>query len=103
VPLATPRAPVKSSSGAHILRDPRVSAPGREVFDTPVSHAFTIGSDEFAGAPQSVADDIVAQCLDCGAGHFLAIFDRSAPGQLAEAWELFGTGVIPTLRQALVD
>jgi len=91
---------------AHILRDPRVSAPGREVFDTPVSHAFTIGSDEFvAGAPQSVADDIVAQCRDCGAGHFLAIFDRSAPrDQLAEpAWELFGTGVIPTLRQASVN
>jgi len=89
---------------AHILRDPRVSAPGREVFDTPVSHAFTIGSDEFvAGAPQNVAGDIVGQCRDCGAGHFLAIFDRSAPrGQLAEAWELFGTGVIPTLRQALV-
>jgi hypothetical protein len=51
-----------------------------------------------------VADDIVAQCRDCGAGHFLAIFDRSSPrDQLAEAWELFGTGVIPTLRQASVD
>lgn len=87
---------------AHILRDPRVSAPGREVFDTPVSHAFTISSDEFiAGAPPSVTAEIVAQCRDCGAGHFLAIFDRSAPReQLAEAWELFGSGVIPGLRQA---
>jgi len=57
-----------------------------------------------AGAPQSVADDIIAQCRDCGAGHFLAIFDRSAPhDQLAEAWELFGTSVIPSLWLGSVD
>jgi alkanesulfonate monooxygenase SsuD/methylene tetrahydromethanopterin reductase-like flavin-dependent oxidoreductase (luciferase family) len=89
---------------AHILRDPRVSAPGREVFDTPVSHAFTIGHDEFvAGAPDSVAEEIAAQCRACGAGHFLAIFDRAAPReQLAAAWDLFGTAVIPTLRRASV-
>jgi alkanesulfonate monooxygenase SsuD/methylene tetrahydromethanopterin reductase-like flavin-dependent oxidoreductase (luciferase family) len=90
---------------AHILRDPRVSAPGREVFDTPVSHAFTIGSEEFvAGAPQSVADEVVRQCRECGAGHFLAIFDRAAAREeLAEAWELFGTEVNPQLRRAAVD
>jgi alkanesulfonate monooxygenase SsuD/methylene tetrahydromethanopterin reductase-like flavin-dependent oxidoreductase (luciferase family) len=89
---------------AHILRDPRVSAPGREVFDTPVSHAFTIGSDEFVGgAPPSVAEEIIAQCRECGAGHFLAIFDRAAPPEeLAAAWDLFGTAVGPILRQASV-
>jgi len=88
-----------------IMHDPRVSAPGREVFDTPVSHAFTIGSDEFvAGAPESVADDIVGQCRQCGAGHFLAIFDRSAPlEQVGEAWEMFGARVNPALRHASVD
>ena len=87
------------------MHDPRVSAPGREVFDTPVSHAFTIGSDEFvAGAPESVADDIVGQCRQCGAGHFLAIFDRSAPlEQVGEAWEMFGARVNPALRHASVD
>ncbi len=80
---------------ARILHHPRVLAPGRDVFDTPVSHAFTIGSDEFiAGAPDSVAEEIIAQRRECGAGHFLAIFDRAAPRkQLAASWELFGTAV----------
>jgi hypothetical protein len=68
-------------------------------------HAFTIGSDEFiAGAPDSAAKEIVAQCRDCGARHFLAIFDRAAPREeLAAAWELFGTGVTPALRHASVS
>lgn len=85
---------------ARIMRDPRVSAPGREVFDTPDSHAFTIGSDEFiAGAPGRVADDIITQCRACGAGHFLAIFDRSAPrAQVGDAWAMFGAEVNPILR-----
>jgi alkanesulfonate monooxygenase SsuD/methylene tetrahydromethanopterin reductase-like flavin-dependent oxidoreductase (luciferase family) len=89
---------------AHILRDPRVSAPGREVFDTPVSHAFTIGSEEFvAGAPDTVADEIIRQCRQCGAGHFLAIFDRSAARDtVGAAWELFGSDVNPALRRASV-
>ncbi len=56
-----------------LLADPRLSAPGREAFDTPVSRAFTIGTDEFiAGAPASVAEQAVAQCREVGAGHFLA-------------------------------
>lgn len=85
---------------ARIMRDPRVSAPGREVFDTPNSHAFTIGSDEFiAGAPGRVADDIITQCRAGGAGHFLAIFDRSAPRvQVGDAWAVFGAEVNPILR-----
>ena len=87
-----------------ILVDPRVSAPGREVFDTPVSHAFSIGSEEFVqGSPDRVADDVIAQCQACGAGHFLAIFDRSVErSELADAWALFGTSVIPALRRATV-
>jgi len=87
-----------------IMHDPRVSAPGRQVFDTPVSHAFSIGAEEFiAGAPHGVAEQVIAQCRDAGCGHFLAIFDRAAArDQLMEAWEMFGTDVIPTLRRASI-
>lgn len=89
---------------AFIAKDPRLSAPGREVFDTPSSHAFSIGEDEFiAGAPDNVAAQVVGQCRQCGAGHFLAIFDRTgAHERLLEAWELFGTMVIPALRPASI-
>jgi len=88
-----------------LLADPRLSAPDRAVFDTPTSHAFSIGSDEFiAGAPDSVAEQAIAQCREVGAGHFLATFDRSAArGQLRDAWEMFGTEVVPALRQASVN
>ena len=86
---------------AFIAKDPRVSAPGRQVFDTPSAHAFSIGENEFiAGAPDNVAEQVVGQCRECGAGHFLAIFDRTGTHErLLEAWELFGTAVIPTLRR----
>jgi hypothetical protein len=82
-----------------------LSAPEREVFDTPTSHAFSIGSDEFiAGAPGNVAEQVITQCREVGAGHFLATFDRTAEReQLREAWEMFGTEVVPALRRAAVD
>jgi hypothetical protein len=78
---------------------------GERCFDTPASHAFSIGEDEFiAGAPNSVADQVIRQCRESGAGHFLAIFDRTgAQERLSEAWELFGTAVIPMLRQAALS
>jgi alkanesulfonate monooxygenase SsuD/methylene tetrahydromethanopterin reductase-like flavin-dependent oxidoreductase (luciferase family) len=87
-----------------LLADPRLSAPEREVFDTPTSHAFSIGSDEFiAGAPDRVAEQAIAQCREVGAGHFLATFDRTAArDQLRDAWEMFGTEVVPELRRATV-
>ena len=87
-----------------MLADPRLSAPERPVFDTPTSHAFSIGADEFiAGAPDNVAEQAIAQCRAVGAGHFLATFDRSAQReQLRDAWEMFGAGVVPALRQATV-
>jgi len=82
--------------------DPRLATPDREVFDTPVSHAFSIGSDEFiAGSPGRVADETIAQCRAVGAGHFLATFDRSGTrDQLRDAWEMYGTEVVPALRRA---
>lgn len=84
-----------------LLADPRLSAPEREAFDTPVSHAFTIGSDEFiAGGPERVAEEVIGQCRAVGAGHFLALFDRAAGReQMREAWDMFGEGVVPALRQ----
>ena len=87
-----------------LLADPRLSAPGREAFDTPTSHAFTIGSDEFiAGAPDRVAEQAIAQCREVGAGHFLALFDRnSGREELRDAWEMFGEAVVPALRTAAV-
>ena len=89
---------------ARLLADPRLSAPGREAFDTPTSHAFTIGSDEFiAGAPETVAEEAIAQCREVGAGHFLALFDRNAGREdLRDAWEMFGEAVVPALRGAAV-
>ncbi len=86
---------------SRLLADPRLSAPEREAFDTPASHAFSIGSDEFiAGSPANVAEQAIAQCREVGAGHFLATFDRAAAReQLREAWEMFGTEVVPALRR----
>jgi alkanesulfonate monooxygenase SsuD/methylene tetrahydromethanopterin reductase-like flavin-dependent oxidoreductase (luciferase family) len=88
-----------------LLADPRLSAPGREAFDTPVSHAFSIGADEFiAGSPDNVAEQAIAQCVEVGAGHFLATFDRSAAReQLRDAWGMFGDSVVPALRRATVN
>lgn len=85
-----------------LLADPRLSAPGREAFDTPVSHAFTIGTDEFiAGSPARVAEQAIAQCRATGAGHFLVLFDRNAGReQLHHSWEMFGEAVVPELRAA---
>jgi alkanesulfonate monooxygenase SsuD/methylene tetrahydromethanopterin reductase-like flavin-dependent oxidoreductase (luciferase family) len=87
---------------ARLLADPRLSAPERQAFDTPDSHAFTIGKDEFiAGTPENVAEQVIGQCREVGAGHFLVTFDRSAaPEQLEEAWELFGGAVNQPLREA---
>ncbi len=84
--------------------DPRVPAPGRAVLDTPSAHAFTIGEEEFiTGAPESVAKQAIAQCRELGCGHFLSIFDREARGDaMTRIWELFGNGVNPLLRRAVI-
>jgi alkanesulfonate monooxygenase SsuD/methylene tetrahydromethanopterin reductase-like flavin-dependent oxidoreductase (luciferase family) len=85
--------------------DPRVDLPGRPaVLDTPTAHAFSIGDEEFiAGTPATVADQIIAQCRDAGAGHFAGIFDRSAsPERLGDWYRDFGEGTIPALRRATV-
>ena len=83
--------------------DPRVDLPGRPaILDTPSAHAFSIGDEEFiAGTPASIAEQIIGQCSDAGAGHFAGIFDRAqSPEQLGECYKIFGKEVIPALRRA---
>jgi alkanesulfonate monooxygenase SsuD/methylene tetrahydromethanopterin reductase-like flavin-dependent oxidoreductase (luciferase family) len=81
--------------------DPRVPQPGRQVLDTPTAHTFTIGDEEFiAGTPASVTEQIIGECRELGAGHFLALFEHDMGGTLARSWELLGTEVNPVLRRA---
>ena len=85
-----------------IIIDPRADLPGRKaILDTPTAHAFAIGDAEFiTGTPPRVADEIVTQCRDAGAGHFAMIFDRAAsPERLGEIYGMYGDAVIPVLRR----
>jgi hypothetical protein len=80
--------------------DPRLNHPDRPALDTPLSHSFTIGDEEFiGGAPAAIAEEIAAQCSAAGAGHFAGLFDRLiSPAQTAEVYRVFGEAVIPKLR-----
>ena len=84
--------------------DPRLNHPDRPVLDTPLSHSFTIGEEEFIGGePAAIAEEIAAQCRAAGAGHFAGLFDRLiSPAQTAEVYWVFGEAVIPKLRAATV-
>jgi len=86
--------------------DPRVDLPDRPaLLDTPTAHAFSIGEEEFiAGTPGSVAEEIIRQCSQVGAGHFAATFDRSqTPRQLQRWYRDFGASTIPLLHAAHVE
>ena len=62
---------------------------------------FAVHDDEFiAGTPAQVAEQIIAQCRACGAGHILAILGRAVDEHRIRAVELFGEQVIPILRRA---
>ena len=80
--------------------DPRAHLPDRPALDTPLSHSFSIGEEEFiGGAPADIAAEIASQCRSAGAGHFAGLFDRFAsPEKLADGWSEFGGVVIPKLR-----
>ncbi len=85
--------------------DPRADLPDRPaILDSPTSHAFAIGDDEFiAGSPSAIAEQIVDQCRRAGAGHFSVIFDRSVSiAELRNNYRVFGAEVIPVLRRAEV-
>jgi alkanesulfonate monooxygenase SsuD/methylene tetrahydromethanopterin reductase-like flavin-dependent oxidoreductase (luciferase family) len=63
---------------------------------------FSVGEEEFiAGTPESVAEQIIAQCRAIGAGHFLPNFGRGkSPEAMRRNYALFGERVIPLLRAA---
>jgi alkanesulfonate monooxygenase SsuD/methylene tetrahydromethanopterin reductase-like flavin-dependent oxidoreductase (luciferase family) len=88
-----------------IKLDPRVNLPGHPAaIDSPSSHSFTIGEDEFiTGEPAEITEQIIAQCQRAGAGHFAALFDRFAPPTLLMEWYRdFGAIAIPRLRKTSV-
>ncbi|MGH6680948.1 MAG: LLM class flavin-dependent oxidoreductase [Bradyrhizobium sp.] len=82
--------------------DPRVRQQSSSLLDAPkLGTGFSVHDDEFiAGTPAQVAEQIIAQCRGCGAGHFLAILGRAVDERRFQAVELFAEQVIPTLRRA---
>jgi alkanesulfonate monooxygenase SsuD/methylene tetrahydromethanopterin reductase-like flavin-dependent oxidoreductase (luciferase family) len=82
--------------------DPRVRRQSSSLLDAPKpGTGFSVHDDEFiAGTPAQVAEQIIAQCRECRAGHFLAILGRAVDEQRFQAVELFGERVIPMLRRA---
>jgi len=84
--------------------DPRVRQQSTSLLDAPKSGSgFSVHADEFiAGTPAQVAEQIIAQCRGCGAGHILAILGRAVDEQRMRAVELFGEQVIPILRRAAI-
>lgn len=83
--------------------DERVKTPERKALDTPGgTHGYTIGDDEFiAGTPAQVAETIIEQCRQIGAGHFQVVFSgHLSLEELKKNWEMFGNEVIPLLNKA---
>jgi alkanesulfonate monooxygenase SsuD/methylene tetrahydromethanopterin reductase-like flavin-dependent oxidoreductase (luciferase family) len=92
--------------------DPRVRGQSSSLLDAPKPEGgkpetgksgagFSVHADEFiAGTPASVAEQIIAQCRACGAGHIVAILGRAVDAQRIAAVELFAEEVIPILRRA---
>lgn len=66
---------------------------------------FSLSEDEFiVGTPERVAEKIINQCRQTGAGHFLAVLHWGAGfDEVSAAHELFGREVIPALRKAEVE
>jgi alkanesulfonate monooxygenase SsuD/methylene tetrahydromethanopterin reductase-like flavin-dependent oxidoreductase (luciferase family) len=89
-------------AGKVLAGDPRVRHQSSSLLDAPKFGAgFSVHADEFiAGTPAQVAEQIIAQCRSCGAGHILAILGRAVDEQRLQAVELFAAQVIPILRRA---
>ena len=91
----------RAGSSQRLANDPRFVVPGRQELDTPVAHAFSLGEEEnIVDLPEQVGNEIVRQCREVGAGHFLATF-RGA-GAIKDVWETFGREVNPVLARASV-
>jgi alkanesulfonate monooxygenase SsuD/methylene tetrahydromethanopterin reductase-like flavin-dependent oxidoreductase (luciferase family) len=103
---ANERSEAAKAAVARILADdPRVQRQSSPLLDAPkVGAGFSVHPDEFiAGTPKQVADQIIAQCREVGAGHIVAILGRTVDGHRIRAVELFAEQVIPILRRAEVD
>ena len=87
---------------AYVSQDPRAKL--KPVPDAPRGGGFSLSEDEFVtGTPAGVAEQIVAQCQEVGAGHFLTVLHWSAPfEEVSHAHDLFGREVLPLLRKASV-
>jgi len=99
---ANERSQTARESVARVLvGDPRVRRQSPSLLDAPKSGGgFSVHADEFiAGTPAQVAEQIIAQCRSCGAGHFLAILGRAVDAHRIQAVELFAEQVIPILRR----
>jgi alkanesulfonate monooxygenase SsuD/methylene tetrahydromethanopterin reductase-like flavin-dependent oxidoreductase (luciferase family) len=82
-----------------LASDPRVKADASTLLDAKTG--FAVHDDEFiAGTPAQVAEQIIAQCRACGAGHILTILGRAIDERRVKAVDLFGEQVIPLLRRA---
>ncbi len=91
----------RKGSLARLAADPRARIGNRPALDTPISRSFSIGDEEFiSGTPAQVSDEVIRQCRETGAGHFLATFRDSQ--DMARTWELYGTEVNPALARAVV-
>jgi alkanesulfonate monooxygenase SsuD/methylene tetrahydromethanopterin reductase-like flavin-dependent oxidoreductase (luciferase family) len=100
---ANERSQVAKEAAAKVLADdPRVRQASSFMLDAPKAGAgFSVHADEFiAGTPAQVAEQIIAQCRACGAGHLVAILGRAVDEHRIRAVELFAEQVIPILRRA---
>jgi alkanesulfonate monooxygenase SsuD/methylene tetrahydromethanopterin reductase-like flavin-dependent oxidoreductase (luciferase family) len=103
---ANERSQIAKESVAKILSgDPRVRQHSTPLLDAPKAGAgFSVHADEFiAGTPAQVAEQIIAQCRQVGAGHVVAILGRAVDEHRIRAVELFAEQVIPILRRAEVS
>jgi alkanesulfonate monooxygenase SsuD/methylene tetrahydromethanopterin reductase-like flavin-dependent oxidoreductase (luciferase family) len=103
---ARDRSQMAKEAAAKVLAgDPRVRPQSSSLLDAPkAGTGFSVHEDEFiAGTPAQVAEQIIAQCRTCGAGHLVAILGRAVDAHRIRAVELFAEQVIPTLRRAEIS
>ena len=99
---AKERSQAARDAAAKVLAgDPRVRHASSSLLDAPkAGSGFSVHADEFiAGTPAQVAEQIIAQCRACGAGHLVAILGRAVDEHRIRAVELFADQVIPILRR----
>jgi alkanesulfonate monooxygenase SsuD/methylene tetrahydromethanopterin reductase-like flavin-dependent oxidoreductase (luciferase family) len=88
-----------------VAGDPRVVDRASSLLDAPKAGAgFSLHDDDYiAGTPAQVAEQVIDQCRQCGAGHLLAMLGRSVSSRRRESLALFGEEVIPHMRRAQIS